>query len=283
MKKGFLIINSLCIAMLFLFSCSSDKQEENTATTPKDSTAAITTHDTASRAKEFFYSLPSPLLMAKVFKKTGLKYVEGIANSPDNVSKYSSTDFKALNLGVYSTDLAYCVLNKQTQQATKYIDAVKQLSDALGMSSMFEQDNYLVRFKNNLTNEDSLILLVSQMKRDMDMYMRDNDKEKLTVLLFIGAWTENMYIATQLTKESNKDKIAQRVAEQKHILNNLTNIIPDYQNDQDFKTIYPKLNELKTLFDNLTVQGEEEKLVIDEHQLKAITEKTRDVRKEIVG
>jgi hypothetical protein len=91
-----------------------------------------------------------------------------------------------------------------------------------------------------------------------------------------------MYIATQLTKEANKEKIAMRIAEQKNILNRLMNVITDFQNDSEFKDVYLKLGELKTLFDKLTVQGEDEKIVMDELQLKAITEKTRDLRKEIV-
>ena len=93
-----------------------------------------------------------------------------------------------------------------------------------------------------------------------------------------------MYIATQLTKEANKEKVALRVAEQKYVLNGLMNVSVNFQgNDDEFKALYTKLNELKSLFDNLTVQGEEEKITMDERQLKAITEKTRDIRKEIVG
>ena len=61
------------------------------------------------------------------------------------------------------------------------------------------------------------------------------------------------------------------------------NVSSNFQNDEEFKGLYVKLTELKNLFDNLTVQGEDEKLVMDELQLKAITEKTRDLRKNIVG
>jgi len=227
--------------------------------------------------------LPSPIVMAKIFKKTGLKYVDGVANSPDNVSKYTSTQRKNLNLGVYSSDLAYTVLNKQSQLASKYIEAMKKLSDDLGMSTLFNSDDYLLRFKNNLNNEDSLINIVCQLKSDMDVFMKDNDKEKQTLMIFIGAWIENMYIATQLTKEVNKEKVAMRIAEQKYILNSLMDLVANFQNDAEMKDLTMKLGDLKTLFDNLSVQGEDEKVVMDELQLKAITEKTRDLRKEIVG
>ena len=271
------------IFMIIVSSCGSEGQEDG-STTHADSTAsAHASKDPNSEVQNFFYSLPSPLMMAKVFKKTGLKYVDGVANSPDNVSKYTSAHIKTLNLGVYSSDLAYTVINKQTQQASKYMEVIKKLSDDLGMSSMFAADDFLSRFKNNLSNEDSLINIICQLKSEMDVFMHDNKKEKQTLLIFTGAWIENMYIATQLTKEANKEKVAMRIAEQKHILNILMNLITNYQNDEEMKGLFLRLNDLKTLFDNLTVKGDDESITMDELQLKAITEKTRDLRKEIVG
>ncbi|TAL57911.1 MAG: hypothetical protein EPN85_12935 [Bacteroidetes bacterium] len=271
----------LALSVFTFTSCGPDSSEDS-STASQDTTAAVV-NDTASPTQDFFYSLPSPLLMAKVFRKTGLKYMEGVANSPDNVSKYTSIHSKTLNLGVYSADLAYTVLNKQNQQASRYMGSIKRLSDELGMSSLFDSDDYLNRFKNNLNNEDSLITVVCELKSEMDVFMKDNEKEKQTLLIFIGAWIENMFIATQLTKEANKEKVATRIAEQKYILNNLMNVSSNYQNDEEFKGLFLKLNELKSLFDNLTVRGEDEKIMMDERQLKAITEKTRDLRKEIVG
>ena len=282
MKKFYLpllIFPSIFIVAL-ISSCGSETKEENSSAAP-DTIAAV--KDTGNPTKNFFYSLPSPLVMVKIFKKTGLKYVEGVANSPDNISKYSSAEKKTLNLGVYSADLAYCVLNQQSQQASKYMESVKHLSDDLGMSALFDSDDYLKRFKNNLNAEDSLINIVCRLKSEMDVFMKDNDKEKQTLMIFIGAWVENMYIATQLTKEANKEKIAMRIAEQKYILNSLMNVVTNYQNDTDFKSLFAKLSALKNVFDNLTVQGEDEKLVMDELQIKNITEKTRDLRKEITG
>lgn len=283
MKKflpEFKIVSAALLTITFI-SCGSNKEEETSSVT-QDTVKAAVVKDTNTAAQNFFYSLPSPLVMAKVFKKTGLKYAEGVANSPDNISKYSSNQSKTLNLGVYSSDLAYAIMNKQSQQAIKYMEAVKKLSDDLGMSTLFSTENYLQRFKNNVDSEDSLMVVVAQLKGDMDVFMRDNEKEKQTLMIFVGAWIENMYIATQLTKEGSKEKIAMRVAEQRYVLNSLMNVITTFQNDSEFKDLYLQLSELKALFDKLTVRSQDEKIVMDELELKAITEKTRDIRKAIV-
>lgn len=281
MKHASFTAAFLIFFAVLISSCGSDSQPGSAA--PAQDTAALQQgQNTQVTDQDFFYSLPSPLLMAKVFKKTGLKYVNGLANSPDYASKYSSGFSKTLNLGVYSTDLAYSVINKQSQQAAKYMEVIKKLSDDLGMSSLFDADDYLNRFKNNLSNEDSLIHIVSQLKSEMDIFMRDNNKEKETLVIFVGAWIENMYIATQLTKEVSKDGVATRIAEQKYIFNNLMNNMANFQNDKDVHGLFLKLNDLKEMFDNLSVEGESEALVLDIHQLKSITEKTRLLRKGIV-
>ena len=129
------------ISVLIFSACGSNNQEESNA--PIADTTATMEKDSSNPTQDFFYSLPSPLLMVKVFKKTGLKYMDGLANSPENASKYSSVQSKTLNLGVYSADLAYTVLNKQTQLAAQYMESVKRLSDDLGMSSLFASDDYL--------------------------------------------------------------------------------------------------------------------------------------------
>ena len=282
-QKNILRVSLFILISIWVSSCGSNDQDESSV--PAQDSSAVTTvsRDSANPTRDFFYSLPSPLLMARIFKKTGLKYMDGVANSPENVSKYTSAHLQTLNLGVYSADLAYTILNKQSHQAALYMESVKRLSDQLGMSSLFDSNNYLNRFKNNLSNEDSLVAVVCELKGEMDIFMKDNEKEKQTLLIFIGAWVENMYIATQLTKEANKDKVAAGIAQQKYTLNSLINVCSGFQSDPEFQDLYLKLNSLKNLFDNLTVKGEDEKIMMDELQLKTITEKTRDLRKEIVG
>lgn len=269
------------VVALMIAGCNSGTQPESNSTEIRDTVDTV--KDTSTQTTEdFFYSLPSPLVMVKFFKRAGLKYVEGVANTPDNLSKYTSLDRKTLNMGVYSADLAYCILNHQPQQASKYMKCIKLLSDDLGMAAFFNTDDYLTRFKNNLSSEYSLLQIVSGLKSDIDIFMRDQNKEKQTLLIFIGAWAENMYIATQLTKDLNKEKIATRIAEQKYILTSLMNSVVKYQNDSDFSKIFSKLDDLKILFNNLPLQEETEKPIVDELQLKSITEKVSRLRKTII-
>ena len=87
------------------------------------------------------FVMPSPLQIAAIFKRAGLKYSRETTNTVDNASNYTDRVTKALNFGVYAADLSYCVLNKQPQDALKYMKTIKKLSDDLGMTSMFGSTN----------------------------------------------------------------------------------------------------------------------------------------------
>ena len=85
------------------------------------------------------FVMPSPLQIAAIFKRAGLKYARETTNDIDNVSNYTDRVTKALNFGVYAADLSYCVLNKQPQDAVKYMKTIKTLSDDLGRLQCLDQ------------------------------------------------------------------------------------------------------------------------------------------------
>src|ERR1700692_3361358 len=94
-----LFASAMCI---FLFSCGSQTTpvEPEAPAPAKDSAAA---KNKVQKEETPSYTLPSPLQIASIFKKSGLKYYPNIANPFENASKYNAGKInQALNLGVYS-------------------------------------------------------------------------------------------------------------------------------------------------------------------------------------
>ena len=150
---------------LLLVSCGNNENAKDDATSKdaakKDSVVAEVPETTS-------YSLPSPLQIASIFKKSGLKYKNDLTSQLTDPAKYNTNLSKSINLGVYSGDLSYCVLNKQSQEAMKYMKLCHKLADNLGMGSVFEQANLSKRFEKNLENEDSLAYIIAEPKPDVD-------------------------------------------------------------------------------------------------------------------
>ena len=76
--------------------------------------------------------IPSPLEIASILKESGSKYESSILNSEDNLSKYNTNFSKALNLGVFGTDLGYTNIYEQSKDGIKFLAAIKSLESGGG-------------------------------------------------------------------------------------------------------------------------------------------------------
>lgn len=239
----------LCsIIILFAGLLTSCKEESNVEDVPNEnSTIVQDTTQSIDKTKFFFQSLPSPLHIAHIFKRAGVKYEQGVTNSPDNASKYQSDASKALNLGVYSADLAYYTINNETQETIKSLKAARGLADGLGIFQVYEAQNLIARFESNIGNRDSLLGFLSDLAVESDVLLRQGERYDIVFLSFAGAWVESMYIASHIASKSNNQEIMQRVISQRASLDNLIELLKEYEGRSEFDELIVKLSEVSSL------------------------------------
>ena len=243
-----------------LVSCSGKKTGEETSaadTAMADTTSAAAP---ASKTDDFLSSLPSPIHLAKIFNRSGLKYVSGLTHAADKAGQYQSANSKALNLGVYTTDLAYSTFNNQNQQALTYFKSVRTLGDGLQMSSMFESTSLLPRFESNLGNKDSLVYLMGELSLESDVLLQNASRLDVVYLSFAGAFTESMFLATSLIGQNKNLELYNRIVDQDKSLNKLVKLLEEYQENGEFAMVIAglkdisaklaKVNETKSAFDS---------------------------------
>lgn len=170
------------------------------------------------------FSVPSPVQTAIIIQKSGIPYNKAVLNDKNNVNQYTSEFSRALNLGVYGADLGYVALYNQTQDALGYLSSIKQLSDKLGISAAFDEST-MNRFKNNITNKDSMMSLVGLAFRNSDAYLKENKRSNVSSLVVVGGWIEGMYFSVNAYKEKRNETIKNRIASQKQSVNSLIKIL----------------------------------------------------------
>jgi len=287
-KKNF-AINCIALATssILLFSCGSEtpKEDEIVATT-EDSSATI-------EVSEVSYSLPSPLQIASIFKKSGLTYKSGITTNVKDPSKYTTNLSKSLNLGVYSADLSYTVLNKQNQEAMNYMKASRQLADNLGIGSIFKEGNLAERFEKNLTNEDSLAYIIAELQMVTDMYLDENDQQQITSIVFAGAWIESMYIGGKVYEKSKDKSLNSKITEQLTILGSIINALKTYEaKEAAIVGLVADLSAVKAVYDELpTIKanaGKEEEdsevdVILTDEELSTLSKKIEELRTKFIN
>lgn len=245
------------------------------------------------------FSIPSPIQTAFLLKDVGTDYQSDLLNSADKASSYTTTYDKALALGIYGADLGYATIFDQTQDAISYMAVSKKMASDLGISGVFDEE-MIKRFENNLGDQDSLLVLVSDGFKSTDRYLKNNKQNDLSVLILAGGWIETLHFATSLAERSQNEMIKNRIGEQKITIKNLVNLLAPYTENEKVATVANQLNELKDIYANInfnytfkepttipeakrTIINSESKVEMSDEQLKSISSKVASIRKEIIN
>ncbi len=283
------------IALAVMASCGSGKKETTDVAETLDSNKA-----NIVAVGDKLFSIPSPIQTAMLLKKCGAAYNKSMLNIPANITHYSTTVKKALNLGAYGADLGYVILYQQNQDAMGYLSIIKKLSDDVGISGAFNEQ-LLKRFQSNIGNRDSLLAMSSEAYRSSDAFLKENDRTDASALILAGGWIEGLYFTTQMVsgKVTDKSALIQRIGEQKTTLDNLISLLTKYYQQEGYTEFIDALIDLASEFDKVEMSYTYVKPTTDEANklttinctttvklpdelLKTITEKAAALRNSVI-
>lgn len=293
MKRNFLKLSFLALSA-FAVSCGNGGTDDGNGI---DSTAVVEdTSNTVTTNTDVSYQVPSPNDMFSLIKQASIKGKNtSMLNSTSNAKNYVDNKMKALNFGIYSTDLLYCSSFDFGSDALKYFVTVKKLGDDIGISTAIKEST-AKRIEDNIGNNDSLQAISNDLYASSFSTLEGNDRGTTLSLVIAGGWVESLFIVTNMVPKYAKDDAAvERVAEQKYALDNLIEYMKRYEADANVASVVTSLGELKAIFDAIeekdagasTMSGEGKKrvlgggtkLVITEEQYKQVVEKTAAIRK----
>ncbi len=252
--KYFSVILIIFIVMLGCESNNSNKEDlmDNDIDLNVDTTGR-SAH--VKRVKKIFYNVPSPIEMTSLMQRAGAEFDPSVLNSYDKVSRYTSVNDMALNLGVYGSDLSYTRIFDQIQTTVNYLSSIKDLSEGLGIPQ--DKGSFAVsRIEENINNRDSLLQIIAETYSAADEYLKENDRGSTAALIIAGGWIEGLYIAVNIVGEEGNynQEILTRIAEQKYSVDNLIELMSVYENeDEHIQDCLPKLVNLKSIFDGVEI------------------------------
>jgi hypothetical protein len=234
--------------LVILTSCKSGNQSSNKETVKADS---LGMNEISRNVKDVVYPLPTPFEMTNMLNTMGAKYTSSILNPADHAEKYFTEKSKALNVGVYGADLAYATTYDQKQDVKIYSKALKSLIDQLGINI-----NYTKLLSDDasekLNNKDTLVSIITNMFYDTYRYINNKNNPDLAIIMVSGAWTEVMYIATNISHDTyNNSGIVKLIAGQKDSYTKLMKLLGERDKSPDIKDLETKLAVLKPVYDKV--------------------------------
>lgn len=246
----------LFISLGFIISgCNRGPKSEGSGDFEASDGVDSETQAQLNTAKRIFYSLPSPLETAMLIKNAGAQYDEGLMNLTGNTSRYITAKSKALNLGIYSTDLSYASLFDQTQATMNYIEAAKKMADGLNILNAINEET-IQRLEEHINNRDVIIDIISETLMNSSSFLKENGLEATASVVLVGGWVEGLYIATNLVNErSLKDnKLVERIVDQKLSLDIMVNLLEESPEDEDAMAVLEDVKSLKSIFDKISIK-----------------------------
>lgn len=296
MKTSFKIIPFVfAVSMLFLFAACGEDTNNNK--NEKDSLSQDITE--INEDNLIMYLVPSPKDMFAFTQKGNLQYSLDVLNAKENADKFIDTKSQEIGFGIYSADLAYAAAFNQTNTAGEYLKVVENLSDKIGLGSVFTE-SLINRFKK-IESKDSLMKVTNDTYYDIVKFLENNDRNTSLSLISTGGWLESLYIVTGLQDKFEKDnEIIQLIADQKNIFENIILSLQQREADPNVADLIKELQPVKNVYDGLEVikienpniknvkanqiiVGGSTKIVITEDQFYQLKKAIADVRNKLSG
>lgn len=248
--------NLLAVLVFAILAFSSCQQKANKSASSALDDVLEVELDTTSKMIKFdntLFSLPSPHQLSILIKEIGANFNSELINSSKNYSQYTSIFKQAINLGIYGADLAYLNIYEQSPSAVTYFSIIKIMAQELDLIAAFSPAIF-ERIENNIDRQDSLLFIVSNLYSDVDLYLKESQRQREGVLILAGGWIEATYFLTNLAVETNNEKLIQRVGENKQSLENLIKLLsPYYSESAEVAALVDKLIDLAYDFDAIEV------------------------------
>ncbi|HLP12725.1 MAG TPA: hypothetical protein VK177_12385 [Flavobacteriales bacterium] len=287
MKTINLKLSALCLSLVFLAACGDKKAEE---TTQEVDTTAAEPVDTAKgelnevvdfKFHVFIANIPSPLESMVLIPDAGIVIDKTQLNPVENADKYTSSNKKALNYGVYGVDLGYLTAYEQNEEVADYFATLKSLAEELGAADQFNKV-LSDRFQANMGNRDSLLVIMDKAFGETENYLKNNQRLETATLMLTGSWVESQFLLVRGLIEANGKgdlvKLYEKIPQQRAHLKSLIDLLGEQKSNKDCALYKKELEEIQKVYE--PIQNID---VIDEKVLNNLSTSLKGVKNKITG
>jgi len=260
------------VPFMAILACRQGTQ----TTTDSSADQLINREDIERELKEVAYPLPEPFEVYDMLEEIGASYLGDILNPVTNADNYFTQRSKAVNAGVFASDLGYAVTYGNKEDIQMYSGILKSIAGDLGVAvdySELQQEEST----GTLSDKDSLVSLVTDLFYDTYHFLYKESTPSLAGLMAAGAYTEGLYIATHISDDTyNNTDIVTIIHEQGKSLDNLISLLDKFNEDELVRNLLGAFSKLKALYDEA---GDS----LTEEQLKSITSTIEAIRESIIS
>lgn len=269
LKAVWKLLPLLMIAAVLSFTVSSCKN--------KNKEAKVSEEEIKQDIEEYVYPLVSAFDVTKMLSEIEASYIVDITNDAENVEKYFTEQIRAVNLGVYTADLAYATTYNQKADVQSYFKAIQSLVNELDMTAAVSK-SLAEDIESNLDNKEEMITLVTKLTQDAYSYLNKQGRTELSYLVLAGTAIEGLYLTTHISANTFQNpKIIETILYQKEPLMKLEKMMEPYKETELSASVFNTVQTINSIY-----SMEETTTAMTMEQIEKLTQLLDQVRAESV-
>ncbi|MDG2343678.1 MAG: hypothetical protein P8L23_03775 [Flavobacteriales bacterium] len=254
MFKNKLSILIFSFPILCLLGCENPEKE-----TLSDLPAIENKEISDEKIQAIYFGVPSPMETTIILKNSGAEFEASIMYPLENYEKELNQFETSILLGMYSTDLNYCILSSKKKETLEELNAVISLAKQIHLDAVVNESTKH-RVEYNLNNRDSMQVIIGSTFWKMETIMKENDRDALSSLIVAGGWIEGLYLACELAEINPENSLIQQIiADQKYTISNLNELLSFFVYDEAVEeSLISPLKEIEKIFDEIKKDEYEE-------------------------
>jgi hypothetical protein len=246
---------------LFLAGCSEPQPSQPAVTQPD--TTGISGSGTILLAGEMVV-IPPPALISHMIAKESIPFESQSLCDATHPEQWTGEIKKALCLGVLGADLSYLINHGQGASTPQYLAAIRRLTDDLGISH--EVDPQLLnQIEAGLENPESMLGLHGIFFRNLEAYLKKNNRRDISTCILLGGWVESMHHLANPADSIAGHPLDKLLADQTYSANGIRSLAQSIQDDS-FEDIQTALVDLCVVLEELEKKYEFKEPVHDRRQ-----------------
>lgn len=195
------------------------------------------------------YLLPSPSEVLLATLTEDITYSKNLPAPLGIENKSVLSQFQALILGVYITDLSYHVMFHEHQASISYLASLRELSESIGIGSAHYYE-YLKRAENNSNNIDTIDAIFRDFTQNAFLTIENTGNKELLSLVALGSGIEAMYLSyMSIDLKTINNKLLPNFNGHSVIFENYYKNFLNYNHKKPYlKNFYQDINNIYSMF-----------------------------------